>query len=193
MLGTSRSTAGLVAVGILGLALVLAGLAAAMPFVRTGWIDQSITEKQDELLQLRRQIAREADLRKENAALAAAGENANGLLLQGGTTGISGANLQKLMSGLVIEHGGTALSFQLLPPAEDGHLTRIPMSLSISVGIDGLRDIIHDLETGTPLIFIDDITIQAATDEVRTPDPHFLGPLDVVLQVSGFALKNGAS
>ncbi len=93
----------------------------------------------------------------------------------------------------MLEHGGAASSFQILPPKEDGNLMRIPMSLSISVGIDGLRDIIHGLETGTPLIFIDDITIRAEQDDFRAPDPHYLGPLDVTLQVSGFALKNGAS
>ncbi len=115
------------------------------------------------------------------------------MLLEGETTGIAGANLQKLLSGLVLAHGGEATSFQILPPKEDGNLMRIPMSLSISVGIDGLRDIVHGLETSTPLIFIDDITIRAEQDDFRAPDPHYLGPLDVTLQVSGFAYKNEAS
>lgn len=189
----SRSAAALFSVAFLALALTIMGLIAVMPFVRLSWLEQTVAQNQDELLQLRKQIAREGELRKENTELAAVGEDASLLLLEGETTGIAGANLQKLMSGLVLEHGGAASSLQILPPKEDGNLVRIPMSLSISVGIDGLRDILHGLETGTPLIFIDDITIRTESDDFRATDPHYLGPLDVTLQVSGYALKNEAS
>jgi general secretion pathway protein M len=188
-----QSFSSLLAVGILVAGLCLLGLLAALPFLRLGALEQTIAHNQAELLDLRKEIAREGALRKENSQLAASGQDAKLLLLEGETTGIAGANLQKLMSGLVLEHGGGASSFQILPPKEDGNLMRIPMSLSISVGIDGLRDIIHGLETGTPLIFIDDITIRAEQDDFRAPDPNYLGPLDVTLQVSGFALKNEAS
>jgi general secretion pathway protein M len=138
-------------------------------------------------------MAREGALRKENSELAAVGEDASLLLLQGETTGIAGANLQKLMSGLVLQHGGAASSIQILPTKEDGNLVRIPISLSISVGIDGLRDILYGLETGAPLLFIDDITIRSESAEFGTTDPHYLGPLDVTLQISGYALRNEAS
>lgn len=70
---------------------------------------------------------------------------------------------------------------------------RISVSLSINVGTDGLRDIVHSLETGTPLIFIDDIVVRAIHEDFRPTEPHYLGPLDVTLQVSGFAVQNGAS
>jgi general secretion pathway protein M len=183
----------LLAIAFLVLGLAIVGLVTAVPFVRLSWLDQTIEQSQNELLQLRKQIAREGELHKENSELAAAGQDTSLLLLEGETTGIAGANLQKLMSGLVLEHGGAASSFQILPPKEDGNLMRIPMSLSISVGIDGLRDILHGLETGTPLIFIDDITIRAEAEDFLAPDPNYLGPLDVTLQVSGFALKNGAT
>jgi general secretion pathway protein M len=188
-----QSYASLLAVGILVAALATLCFMAALPFMRLSALEQTIADNQAELLQLRKEIAREGELRKENVALAASGQDAKLLLLEGETTGIAGANLQKLMSGLVLEHGGAASSFQIMPPKEDGNLVRIPMSLSISVGIDGLRDIIHGLETGTPLIFIDDIMIRAQQDDFRAPNPNYLGPLDVTLQVSGFALKNGAS
>jgi general secretion pathway protein M len=189
----SRPIAGLLAVSVLMAAVAGMGFIAAAPFVRLNALEQRIAQNQGELLQLRKAMAREGELRKENRELAAAGKGANVLLLEGKTTGIAGANLQKLVSGLVLEHGGTASSFQILPPKEDGNLMRIPMSLSISVGIDGLRDILHRLETGTPLIFVDDITIRAEQNTFQLPDPHFLGQLDVTLQVSGFALKNEAS
>jgi general secretion pathway protein M len=188
-----QSLASLLALGILVAALGLLALFATMPFVHVNELGKAIAERRTELLELRNENARESELRKENRMLAAAGQDAKLLLLKGETTGIAGANLQKMMSGLVLANGGTASSFQILPAKVDGNLMRIPMSLSISVDIDGLRDIIHGLETGMPLIFIDDISIHAERDDFRAPDPHHLGPLSVTLQVSGFAHKNGAS
>ncbi len=189
----SQSLSALLAAGALVAGLALLGLLTALPFVRLNALEQTIADSQAELLNLRKEIAREGELRKENNELAASGKDAKLLLLEGETTGIAGANLQKLVSGLVLAHGGEATSFQILPPKEDGNLMRIPMSLSISVGIDGLRDIVHGLETGTPLIFIDDISVRAQQDDFRAIDPHYLGPLDVTLQVSGFAYKKEAS
>ena len=190
-----RSRAATAAFSVVVLLAVLAamGFIAVAPYVRLSWLEQTIAHNQEELLQLRKEIAREGALRKENSELAAVGEDASLMLLQGETTGIAGANLQKLMSGLVLQHGGAASSIQILPPKEDGNLVRIPISLSISVGIDGLRDILYGLETGTPLLFIDDITIRSEADDFGSPDPHFLGPLDVTLQISGYALRNEAS
>jgi general secretion pathway protein M len=161
--------------------------------VRAGWLDETIAHNQAELAVLRKALAREGALRKENSELLAAGEAASRLLLPGETTGIAGANLQKLVSALVAQHGGTASSLQILPPSEDGNLMRIPMSLSISVDIDGLRSIIHGLEAGMPLIFVDDIAIRPQWEAAGSSDPHYLGPLDVMLQVSGFVARNGAS
>ena len=81
----------------------------------------------------------------------------------------------------------------LLATSEDGSLARIGLRLSISVGIDGLRDIVHGIETGNPLLFIDDLSVRAVEDREGGTDPHYLGPLDVTLQVSGFRLKDKAS
>lgn len=188
----SELAAGILPVSLLVLALTLMAAAAVAPFMRLAALEQSIEQSQSTLAELRRHISREGAARKENSDLAALGEDAR-LMLEGETLGIAGANLQKLMSGLVGEYGGTASSFQLLPPTEDGNLMRIPMSLSISISIDGLRDILHRIETGTPLIFIDDIAIRTTQDGFRAPDPHYIGPFDVTLQVSGFAFKSGTS
>jgi general secretion pathway protein M len=182
----------LIAVFVLVAGLALAGFLAALPFIRLASLEETIARNQSELAELRKQIAREGELRKENTALAASDEAARLLLFEGETTGIVGANLQKVVSGLVRAHGGEATSVQVLPAKEDGNLMRIPMSLSIRVDIDGLRDVIHGLETSTPLIFIDDIAIQTEHADFGIVDPHYLGPLYVTLQVSGYAYRNEA-
>lgn len=187
----SEISAGVVSLSALAVVLALMVLFAAAPFVRLSKIDAAIAEHEVELSSLQRQLATEGEVRKENSELTVLGQDTD-LLLKGETTGIAGANLQKLLNNLVIAQGGAASSFQLLPPQEDGNLVRIPMSLSISVGVDGLRDILYGLEAGTPLIFLDEIAIRSKQGDFQAPDPHYIGPYDVTLQLSGFALKNGA-
>ncbi|MBY0562357.1 type II secretion system protein GspM [Hyphomicrobium sp.] len=186
----SKISASVASLSVLAAALSLMVLFAAAPFVRLSTIDAAIAEHQVELSKLQQQLATEGGVRKENSELAMLGQDTD-LLLKGETTGIAGANLQKLLNNLVVAHDGAASSFQILPPQEDGNLVRIPMSLSISVGVDGLRDILYDLETGTPLIFLDEIAIRSKQGDFNTPDPNYIGPYDVTLQLSGFSKKNG--
>jgi general secretion pathway protein M len=177
---------------ILAAFVVLLVLAAGAPYLLLSGIDQEISDGERTLVELRKEIATESDLHKENLDLVALGQQGN-LLLDGDTAGIAGANLQKLISDIVLEHGGASSSLQLLPTSEDGSLVRIALRLSISVGIDGLRDIVHGIETGKPLLFIDDLSVRAVEDREGSRDQHYLGPLDVTLQVSGFRLKDKAS
>lgn len=177
---------------ILAAIVVALGLLAAAPYMLLHEIDQEVSTDELALVQLRREIASESDMRKENLDLVALGQQGT-LLLDGDTAGIAGANLQKLISDIVLEHGGAASSLQLLATSEDGSLVRIGLRLSISVGIDGLRDIVHGIETGKPLLFIDDLSVRAVEDSAGGTDPHYLGPLDVTLQVSGFRIKDKAS
>jgi general secretion pathway protein M len=183
-----RSVRNVLAVFFMVGALLLMAAVIAVPFVQLSRFDADIAAKNAELLELRRKTADESRLRAENENLVASGQSTN-LLLDGETTGISGASLQRLINDRVLAHGGTASSLQVLPPADENDLVRISLSLSISVGIDGLHALVHDLETAQPLIFIDDIRIRSGQDEFTVPEPHYLGPLDITLQVSAFAPK----
>ena len=169
--------------------LLLAGLGAA-PYLRLMWLDNGIAESRRNLDGLGKQMNSKAALKKENGELTLLGRDAS-ILLKGETVGIAGANLQKLISNIVTEYGAGASSFQILPAADDGNLMRISLNLSINVGIDGLRDILHRFETGTPLVFINSISARAP-DNLKEPDPDYIGPLSVTLEVSSFAVKNGS-
>lgn len=188
---TERTTS-VVPVAILLAALIALGAMTVGPWVHAGWLGQRIVENERTLSALEDQIA----------TAVSAGALANGrsdprhsyasLLLGGHTAGIAGANLQKMMNDLVLLHGGAAQSFQILPPKEQGGLMRISVRLSISVGTDALREILHKLETGRPLIFVDALTMRVPQKELQTSDRHYLGPLDVTMQLGAFAATEKA-
>lgn len=176
------------AIGLLILTLGGMAAVAGAPFFQLARLDADIVSLKRELAQLSTRGQDVDRLRQENEALVASGQSA-GLLLEGETTGIAGANLQRQITDLVTTHGGTATSLQVLPPSAESDMTRIALSLNISVGIDGLQGFLYALEAGEPLMFIDDILIRSGQSEFEKPDPHLLGPLDVSLQVSAFTAK----
>lgn len=184
----TRSLQSTLAVALLFLTIAVLGATAALPFIQLTRVESEITDQQSQLTKLHRDHADEASLRKENENLITSGQSAT-LLLEGETIGIAGATLQRLIADLVVAHNGTASSLQILPPATEDDFVRISLSLSLSTDIDGLQGFIHALETGQPLMFIDDIRIRSGQSEFTVPDPHLLGPLDVTLQVSAFAAK----
>ena len=179
-------------VAMLVLFVVIMVALAAAPYTRLGMNKQNIEEKRVLLAKIRKNLIKQATLGQENERLAALSQEAS-YLLEGATTGIAGATLQKLVIELVRNHNGAASSFQILAPEKDHNLTRIAVSLTIRIGIDGLRNFLYDLETGMPLIFINDLTVRSPDNVRKTAGPDFLGPYDVTMTVSGFVVGGGNS
>ncbi|GBF27463.1 hypothetical protein MnTg02_02516 [bacterium MnTg02] len=188
----SRLGKAIVPVAMLVLFVAIMVALAATPYTRIGMNEQNIEEKRVLLAKIRKNLIKQATLGQENERLAALSQEAS-YLLEGATTGIAGATLQKLVIELVRNHNGVASSFQILAPEKDHNLTRIAVSLTIRIGIDGLRNYLYDLETGMPLIFINNLTVRSPDNVRKTAGPDFLGPYDVTMTVSGFVVRGGNS
>ncbi len=189
-MSVSKSARGLLAIGLTIVVIAVLGLVAVAPLLEAHRLSGKIEEARSTLRLLRDRTKNEASLREDNENLISSGQAAN-LLVEGETTGIAGANLQKIMNDVVVDNGAKALSLQILRPVEDKELVRIGMSLSLEASIDSLRAITHAIESGSPLIFIENIAVKGSDSDFAAPDPHFIGPLDVTLQVAAFTAKTG--
>ena len=190
MISNSNLSTRFLALGLLLLGFALLGAIAAVPHIRLASIETQIASKRPILSKLRANLARHPQLKQENQQLLSSDKKTK-LLLPGAVTGVAGANLQKLLVDLVKKHGGQANSFQVLPPEEESNLIKISMSLALRVNTTGLRNILFALETSTPLIFVDDITINANRFAIARPGQITL--LSVNMQVSGFIARKGKS
>jgi hypothetical protein len=81
---------------------------------------------------------------------------------------------------------------QLLPPRAAGGTTQLALGIAMRIDIDGLRDVLHAIETSQPLLFVDDIAIRTPDNAARENAADSLVPLEVTMQVSSFLLKDGA-
>ncbi len=179
-------------VGVLIVLLVGLAAFAVGPYYKYHQFKQAHEANGAALGKLDLELSSAGKLKEENLQLIAIGQDAS-LLLDGETTGIAGANLQRLMSALIVENKGTPTTSQIIAPKSEDDLVRISMSLSLTINTDGLRDLLHSIETRSPLIFIDELNVSSADAETwSSPDPNFMGPLEVTLLVSGYTLKGKA-
>lgn len=169
-----------VAVGLVVLALGLAALAAIGPFVRMTAVGEEVVAARDLLTQHQR------------LATAAAGRPAHAgreLLIAGESSGIAGAELQRLISELARQNGLSLRSTQVTPAKREGDLTVLAVEASLQGGMEGLRAFLHSLETGAPMLFIDALSVKSAAEKVVGR----AAVLDVSLKVRGYGAGKDAN
>ncbi|WP_006787146.1 type II secretion system protein GspM [Thiorhodospira sibirica] len=162
------------------MSLVLAfGLLVLKPIV--GLVMHYATAIEDVSFRIERlsaQVAREPGLRHNVAELEGL-LNAQGWYFEPENPSLIAARLQESLSRILRTHGGQLSSSQVLEPRAQDGLRVIGLRLRILANSQALANIIYDIETAIPLMFIDDLTIRAL------PAPAHGGDwLDIQLQIS---------
>lgn len=162
-------------------ALALSGLMAIGPFLKNAAL-------QEDVAALRTLLAQH-----ERLALATAGRPTNPtgqeMLLVGETTGIAGAELQRVVVELARQHAMSFRSTQVAPPTREEDLTVIALETSLQGRIEGLRGLLHAVETGAPMLFVEGLSIKP----IGTPAAQQPTSLDVNLRVRGYAASKDAN
>jgi len=182
MIGSSGKHHRLAAVAIT--TLVLAGLAmiAIAPHLEASRMADAASASRTKLNAMNRLAARGPQLAERNATIRSE-QNRLKLLLSGGTTGVAGAELQRFLLKRTARHRGMATTVLIQPPENEDGLTRISALLTVRIEIKGLRDLLHDLETGLPLLFVSEMSVRSPTPTARGNSG---AALDVRMRVSGY-------
>jgi general secretion pathway protein M len=162
------------ALGLLAVFLALAVLAALAPFARLAAVNEEITTAADLIAQQER-LLRAAARRPAQAA--------RRVLLAGETSGMAGAELQRLVSDLARRSGMTLRSTNVTEPKREAELTAIGVDVSLQGPMPSLRSFLHDIETGVPILFIESLSIRSvpAYQPVQLPVT-----LEVALRIRGY-------
>ena len=81
--------------------------------------------------------------------------------LPGPSEGVAGAGLQQLFTTIVDDRGGTLRSTQSLPPeSDDGGVERIAVRFVLEASVAELANMLADLESRTPYVFVGDLDVQ---------------------------------
>jgi general secretion pathway protein M len=90
--------------------------------------------------------------------------------LDGATDALAAASLQARVTALVEGSGATLLSIQTLTTTEDRGLRRVAIRLQMTSAIAPLVRVLHGLETGVPLLFVDNLEVQSQAAPQTEPD-----------------------
>jgi general secretion pathway protein M len=159
------SRAGSIGLMLVAGAIVLLALTASLPFVWHAAVAAQLNESRD-LLRLIESKTRNAAGRK-GAALTSADDIAP-LFVTGGTSGLVLAELQRLAGVMAEQNGLVVERTQPLPIEEKDGAAILRLEVETSGSIEGLRSLLHELETGTPLIFVRSAHISAGPAEGET-------------------------
>lgn len=109
--------------------------------------------------------------------------------LQGPSDALAAAQLQDLVKGVVETAGGELRSTRILPAeiveASSG-TRRAALRVQVIVSIDGLAEVLYELEAGQPYVLIDELSIRSQRERRRRGEPEGEPRLDVSLELSGF-------
>ena len=170
------------ALSLLVLVTLIAGFVAFWPFKEAGRLQSRLNQLHGQMKDANITYATGLNLDDLNRRLLNANKTSD-LLLSDVTEGVAGAHLQKLILTHIKNNGGVVSQIQVLLPEEDNNLIKIPISLNLTVGTKGLRDIIFDLETSAPLLFVEGLSIR---QEERVEIQKGELKLQVVMKLAGY-------
>ena len=111
------------------------------------------------------------------------------------TPSLAAADLQQRVRTIVEAAGGTLQSIQSLPPVDESHVVKVPVSAAMVGDPDSLPKVLHGLESQTPLLFVDNVQVSARMTRVRLPSGRYANhtrvQMHVQFEVSGYLRQGG--
>ena len=176
-----------------GLALTI--LVALLSFVYSGLVQplwdhyaaarSSRAQLESGLLRAKQTGRTLSELQAELARLKGHGMSGAGTI-QSPNESLAAAELQNRIKSSVEGARGELRSTQILPSREEGAFQRISIRGQISVNLEGLQRIFYELESTSPLLFLDNVDIRVRplrqSNEAATDNPV----LDVRFDLYGY-------
>ena len=112
--------------------------------------------------------------------------------LEGSSDTLIAAQVQNRVKTSVDAAKAELKSSQVLPAEADGKLKRIAVRDQMSATTAGLLAVFHDLEAQSPLLFLDNVTLQVRPMALRDRnDPGSGEVIDVQFDVYGYTQMSG--
>lgn len=150
--------------------------------------DQAIEEVSDQLSHFQRLAAMRPVLANQLDQLAA--EQGSGTYyLSGGTDALAAAGLQDRVSALVDGNGGSLRSIQPMSGVDELGFRRITLRIQMTATIESLFETIYTLETGTPVLFVENLDIHSRFTRRRNSQVGAQEAPEAPLLIVGFDLS----
>jgi general secretion pathway protein M len=121
----------------------------------------------------------------ESPGLASGAAKSGSPFLEGPTVTIAGAALQQRVVAAVQAAGGNVLSSQVDLQASEAKPGHVSLSANCEIEHTKLQQLLYDLETGMPFLFIDQLVVQMPQSSGRVDTGVNVPQMRVQIDVSG--------
>jgi general secretion pathway protein M len=179
------------ALGLLAAAMLGGYVLVAVPLLGTYQNNAAAIEQAENQLQRQQALAAQQPQLIERLEEEREQADAVAGYLQGPSDALAAAQLQDRVKAVVEASGGELRSTRILP-AEDVEASpgtrRTALRVQMIVSIEGLAEILYDLEAGQPYVLIDELSVRSQRERRRRDQRGDDGDpaLDVSLELSGF-------
>ena len=140
-----------------------------------------------ELLDRYRRVAAARPALQERLDVLELRQSEIGTYLGGHTDALAGAELQELVNATVAQGGGGLRSVQILPVKADSGFRRIGVRVQMTATIGQVLHVLHGLEAGSTLLFVDNLEVSNRRARRRRNQPVQMDPtLLVRLDLFGY-------
>jgi general secretion pathway protein M len=119
------------------------------------------------------------------SGLASGADKSGSPFLEGRTVTIAGAALQQRVVAAVTEAGGNVLSTQVDLQGSETKQGYVSLSANLEIIQSNLQQLLYDLETGMPFLFIDQLVVQMPQTAGRVESASETPRMRVQIDVSG--------
>jgi len=109
----------------------------------------------------------------------------------GDTPALASAKMQQYLKQVVERNGGELISTQIVNSDEESDAASSSLKVHLRADVDATAQIVYLLESGRPLLFIDDLSISARRVRGTTAGAPPIISLDLSFELTGY-LQEGA-
>ena len=179
----SRRVAIAILAGVILLAVVIVFLIAWIPNRHYSVVLDDMTNRLD---RYRRIAAMQPEVAKRLEAMRQ--QDPKRFFLRTGAAALSAAEAQEAMRGIIEGGGGRLITMQAPSTRDDGRYRQVTVNVQLTANIQTLRKILHRVESGTPLLFIDNLMVRSQVPATFKPGPGAEPEMFVQFDVYGYSV-----
>ena len=174
--------------------LILVLLVLAAIFIGPAWYaykryDREQVDRRDKLARYTQIAATRGEVARQLEAMRA--KDTRKFFLRSGASALSVAEAQEIIRGMVESAGGRLITMQALPAKEEGRYRQVSAQVQLAANIQALRRILHTIESTTPLLFVENLTVKTQVPGNFKPAAGAEPEMFVSFDIHGYSLSGG--
>lgn len=157
----------ILAVSVLIILLLLVFMFFVKPFISSYMAYGDTIESLEQKMQIYQRLAEGVEQTEKDLEILQQNDPSAEFYLPESKPALAAAGLQQYMNKGTRRHGGQVVSTNILNQFDDSPLLSVAIQVHLRLEIDQLVPLLHDLESGKPLLFIENLSVTANVRQLR--------------------------